>query len=143
MHPERPAALRGPATEENAAAVAEYYLLLYPYLRATGDSAEWARLAGSSCGYCAGILDDLAGMVECGEHTVDGAIVIEGSGANSFDGEEFFAWVVMYEHRSRAVDSAGTTVEEFPAEVRFKVDLNLTWHGDTWRVDGVNATRMS
>lgn len=140
--PTRPAALDGPPTEENAAAVAEYYLLLYPYLRATGDSAQWAELAGPSCGYCSGILDDLRGMVTRGEHTVDGAIDIEASGAHTFDDEQFFAWVVAYEHRSHAVDEAGETVEEFPAELRFRVEVNLTWKDDAWRVDGVNPTRM-
>lgn len=141
--PAPPAALDGPPTEENAAAVAEYYVSLYPYLRATGDSAQWAELAGPSCGYCAGILDDLRGMVARGERTVDGAIEIESSGAKTVDGDQYIAWVVMYEHRSHAVDDAGEIVEEFPAEVRFRVDMDLTWQGSRWRVDAVNANRLA
>lgn len=81
-------------------------------------------------------------MAARGEHTVDGAIDIESSGAQSFDGGRYFAWVVMYEHQSHAVNDEGETVEEFPAEVRFRVDVNLAWHAGSWRVEGVNATRV-
>ena len=50
--PERPAAMERDDAE-GAAAAAEYFLSLYGYVLATGDTAEWDSLSHAECGFCA------------------------------------------------------------------------------------------
>jgi len=140
--PTRPAALDGPATEENAAAVAEYFMSLFPYMYATGDTSEWERLSGASCGYCSGTLDDLNEKIAVGRHAEGGHFEFEGRGASTFDGREFFAWVVFVQHPSRAVDGSGDLVEDFPDTSRVRAQVTLTWDGSGWSVDGVDPAKL-
>ncbi|WP_318280490.1 DUF6318 family protein [Cellulosimicrobium funkei] len=54
--PERPAAMdRDDA--EGAAAAAEYFLELYPYVMATGDTADWEAMSHSQCDTCSDFLE--------------------------------------------------------------------------------------
>ncbi|GED09362.1 hypothetical protein CCE02nite_13610 [Cellulosimicrobium cellulans] len=56
VKPERPAAMdRDDA--EGAAAAAEYYIELYPYVMATGDTAEWEAMSHSQCGTCSDFIE--------------------------------------------------------------------------------------
>ena len=55
VKPERPAALDEPPSVEGAVAVAEYFLLLYPYVYATGDLADWNALSHPECIFCASV----------------------------------------------------------------------------------------
>lgn len=59
VKPERPAAM-DQQDGEGAAAAAEYFLELYPYVMATGDTAEWEAMAHEACGFC----DDAIGQAE-------------------------------------------------------------------------------
>jgi hypothetical protein len=43
---------------EGAAAAAEYFLSLYPYIMKTGDTAEFEALSHESCGYCKATLEN-------------------------------------------------------------------------------------
>lgn len=140
--PTPPAALDGPATEENAAAVAEYFMSLFPYMYATGDTAEWERLTGENCGYCSGTLADLQKKLASGRHAQGGSFEVEASGSSTFDGHEFFAWVVFIQHPSRAVDEAGTVVEDFPDTTRVRAQVTVVWSGSGWAVDGVDPREL-
>lgn len=57
VKPERPAAMEQ-EDAEGAAAAAEYYLELYPYVMATGDTAEWEAMSHEACDGCRGLIDD-------------------------------------------------------------------------------------
>ena len=43
-------------------AVAEYFVLLYPYVYATGDLAEWNALSDPDCKFCASVVDNARAM---------------------------------------------------------------------------------
>ncbi|GEK16471.1 DUF6318 family protein [Cellulomonas persica] len=140
--PTAPAALDGPPTEANAAAVAEYFMSLFPYMYATGDTSEWERLSGKNCGYCAGTLADLREKVAAGRHAVGGNFEFEASGSSTFDGDEYFAWVVFIQHPSRALDESGELVEGFPETSRVRAQVSLIWDGAGWTVDGVDPRKL-
>lgn len=55
--PERPAAMdRDDAA--GAAAAAEYFIELYPYVMATGDTSEFEAMSHEACGFCSASLRD-------------------------------------------------------------------------------------
>jgi len=54
--PERPAAMEK-KDAEGAAAAAEYFVELYPYVMRTGDVAEFEQMSHRSCGFCADAID--------------------------------------------------------------------------------------
>ncbi len=61
--PERPAAMdRDDA--EGAAATAEYFIELYPYVMTTGDTAEWEAMSLPECQACAGFIDQARTIAE-------------------------------------------------------------------------------
>lgn len=49
--PERPEAMER-EDAEGAAAAAEYFLSLYAYTKATGDTEEWDAMSHRTCGFC-------------------------------------------------------------------------------------------
>lgn len=63
VKPERPAAMERDGAE-GAAAAAEYFLELYPYVMATGDTTEWEAMSHAECGYCFGSLENAHWLVE-------------------------------------------------------------------------------
>ena len=71
--PERPAALGGPGTEENAKAVGRYFLSLFPYVVATGDLTAWDALSGQSCTYCSSVREFVTEIHDAGHHGEGGA----------------------------------------------------------------------
>ena len=46
--------------------LARYYLDLYPYVKATGDTIEWEKYAHPECEYCATVLDEAEIDIESG-----------------------------------------------------------------------------
>lgn len=63
--PERPAAMERDDAE-GAAAAAEYFLSLYGYVLATGDTTEWDFLSHAECGFCADTSDQASWLRENG-----------------------------------------------------------------------------
>lgn len=57
--PKRPEAIKRDDAE-GAAAAAEYFIELYPYVMATGDTEEFEAMSHRACGYCEGVLDNAA-----------------------------------------------------------------------------------
>ncbi|OLT54635.1 DUF6318 family protein [Cellulosimicrobium sp. CUA-896] len=71
--PERPAAMEQ-EDAEGAAAAAEYFSELYPYVMTSGDTSEWRSLAHESCGFCQGSIDQAETIRERGDAFVGGAV---------------------------------------------------------------------
>lgn len=46
--------------------LARYYLDLYPYVKATGDTTEWEKYAHPECEYCATVIDSAVASNEVG-----------------------------------------------------------------------------
>lgn len=64
--PERPDAMER-EDAEGAAAAAEYFIELYPYVMATGDTEEFEAMSHRACGFCDGVLEDVAQFKESGQ----------------------------------------------------------------------------
>lgn len=54
--PERPEAMKR-KDAEGAAAAAEYFIELYPYVMATGDTKEFEAMSHRACGFCSDALE--------------------------------------------------------------------------------------
>ncbi|MCB7136570.1 DUF6318 family protein [Cellulosimicrobium marinum] len=49
---------------EGAAAAAEYFLELYPYVMTTGDTAEWEAMTHEACGFCSDSIGQATRIVD-------------------------------------------------------------------------------
>ncbi|HEV6951953.1 MAG TPA: DUF6318 family protein, partial [Promicromonospora sp.] len=58
---------------EGAAAAAVYFIELYPYVMATGDTAEFEAMSHRACGFCSGVLNDLARVQDNAQRYEGGA----------------------------------------------------------------------
>jgi hypothetical protein len=66
VKPERPAAMERDDAE-GAAAAAEYFLELYPYVMSTGDTTEWEAMSHPECEPCRGFIDQANTIAERGD----------------------------------------------------------------------------
>jgi len=75
--PERPAAMDRD-DGEGAAAAAEYFLELYPYVMATGDTVEWDAMTwDETCGFCSSVSTDARAIAESGQTFTGGGVTAE------------------------------------------------------------------
>lgn len=135
VKPERPAALDEPPSVEGAVAVAEYFLMLFPYVFATGDLVEWAALSHPDCLYCTGVTEDVRAMVAAGRHGEGGRFTIaESSGSDVDPGSWYSATVSLSQEPSTTVDAQGVVVEAFPEFKTGVIDLAVIWNAGAWSI---------
>ena len=137
--PERPAALGGPGTEENAKAVGRYFLSLFPYVVATGDLTAWDALSGQSCTYCSSVREFVTEIHDAGHHGEGGAFELGFTSGFDVGGGDFVVGIEYIETPSQTVAADGTVVEDFPETLSYKANFSLTWTGTTWVVNGVQV----
>jgi hypothetical protein len=123
--PERPEAMERDDAE-GAAAAAEYFIELYPYVMATGDTAEFEAMSHRACGFCADALEDTARfqksdqMYEGGDATGTVLVTYERDGATGiypFD-------MSIEQAASTVIDADGTKVSSakaYTSEVRVEI----------------------
>lgn len=139
VEPPRPDALQGPATEENAVAVAKYFMALFPYTVATGDLTDWDVLSGKECKYCASVHGIVDEIYEAGNHGVGGAYDI-GVGLPYDRGDGAFVVAIdLTQYPSQTVDTNGAVVDDYPGVVSLRARVALSHRGDRWIVDGVQV----
>lgn len=78
VKPERPAAM-DTVDVDGAAAAAEYFLELYPYVYATGDLAEWKAMSHPECIFCASVVTNVEAERAAGGRSDGGLITIRSS----------------------------------------------------------------
>ncbi|GAB3166061.1 hypothetical protein GCM10027059_24560 [Myceligenerans halotolerans] len=61
---------------KGAAAAAEYFIELYPYVMATGDTAEFEAMSHEACGFCADTLSDARRIARNEESYIGGQTAI-------------------------------------------------------------------
>ncbi|WP_454042589.1 DUF6318 family protein [Cellulosimicrobium sp. Marseille-Q8652] len=76
VKPERPAAMEQ-KDAEGAAAAAEYFIELYPYVMATGDTAEWQAMSLETCEPCSGFIDQASTIASRGDVFEGGKISVD------------------------------------------------------------------
>ncbi|WP_251149796.1 DUF6318 family protein [Cellulosimicrobium sp. Marseille-Q4280] len=101
VKPERPAAMER-EDAEGAAAAAEYFIELYPYVMATGDTTEWRAMSHETCEPCSGFIDQASTIASRGD---------------VFDGGEISAEVPEPERYIR-----DETTGIFPLDVQYSQD---------------------
>lgn len=132
--PVPPASLEGPPTKAAASEVAQYFLALYPYMRATGDFAAWDALSGSPCDYCSNARKMVVAERQDGARGVGGRL--EFGQIETFDSRthEYAVAVHFTEYPSRLVGPGGKVVEENRKTSRVVADMLVVWDGG-WKVD--------
>jgi hypothetical protein len=74
--PERPEAMER-EDAEGAAAAAEYFIELYPYVMATGDTEEFEAMSHRACGFCDELSEQASDIHEANETFVGGETSVE------------------------------------------------------------------
>lgn len=121
--PERPAAMdRDDA--EGAAAAAEYFIELYPYVMATGDTAEFEAMSHEACGFCTDVLNDARRVAQNEESYIGGQTAIAVS--QVYEQDELTGIypldVSIVQEASRIIDRHG---EEVSSLARTASDLRV------------------
>ncbi len=137
--PERPDALDGPATEDNAKAVARYFLSLVPYVFATGDVSTWDRLSGPECSFCSSIATTAKEIQAKGHHGTGGALELNFTSAFAHEDGRFVVGIEYLETPSRTVASDGSIVEDFPDTYSMKANFELRRSSSSWVIEGVQV----
>jgi hypothetical protein len=74
--PERPDAMKRDDAE-GAAAAAEYFIELYPYVMATGDTEEFEEMSHRACGFCEELSSQASAIQDADEVFVGGETSVE------------------------------------------------------------------
>jgi DNA-binding LacI/PurR family transcriptional regulator len=72
---ERPEAMKRDDAE-GAAAAAEYFIELYPYVMATGDTEEFEAMSHRACGFCDELASQASAIQDAGETFVGGETTV-------------------------------------------------------------------
>lgn len=139
VEPQRPEALQAPASEENAVAVATYFLALFPYAVATGDLSAWDALSGDTCKYCASVRNIVGEIYGAGNHGLGGAYDIGAGLPYERDDGSFVVVVDLTQYPSQTLDASGNVVEDYPGVATMRARVALSHPGDRWVVDGVQV----
>jgi hypothetical protein len=140
VKPERPAAMDR-TDGEGAAAAAEYFLDLYPYVMATGDTTEWDAMTwDETCGFCTGVRADAVEVATNGEAFTGGELTLTNGDIGELD-TFVNAYPILYDyaqapHLRLAAD--GTVVSEGDGSSgRFQIDMSN--NGGNWTVLAVGT----
>ena len=111
VKPERPAAM-DVVDEEGAAAVAAYFLELYPYVYATGDLEEWKALSHPECIFCASVVTNVEAERAAGGWSDGGRATILSTEAVEIREGFFSVTVVADQAASTGYAADGTVIDE-------------------------------
>ncbi|MBO0898921.1 hypothetical protein J1G44_06220 [Cellulomonas sp. zg-ZUI199] len=136
--PDRPAAMATPDAD-GAAAAAAYFIALYPYVYATGDTRAWDELAAPACVFCSSARDGASSIHTRGGRVEGGFITVESAEGTEIDAANWYsATVVATEAPSTEYDANGTVLEESQGG-RYRFAIALTFTVDHWVVDAVDV----
>ncbi|MEU4361024.1 DUF6318 family protein [Promicromonospora sp. NPDC023987] len=74
--PERPDAMKR-KDAKGAAAAAEYFIELYPYVMATGDTEEFEAMSHRACGFCDELASQASAIQDAKETFIGGKTTVE------------------------------------------------------------------
>ena len=141
--PPPPDALGGPATESNAVEVGKYFMALFPYAVATGDLGSWNRLSGPDCHYCATLRSIVVEMADAKQHGTGGAYDIGFSTGSALDEDTYILSIELKQYPSQTLDDDGNVVDDYPDVIFYRANIETTWDGSRWIVDGVDMVELS
>jgi len=138
--PERPAAMDR-TDGEGAAAAAEYFFSLLPYVVATGDTADWDAMTWpDSCDFCLSIRTRAVEGLESGDTSSGAEVVLSNPDIGTFD-DFGGGYPVLFDFEQSPylrVASDGTVVaEDDGGSGRIQIDMHRGDEG--WVVLGVST----
>ncbi|ARU53363.1 hypothetical protein CBR64_19945 [Cellulosimicrobium cellulans] len=138
--PERPAAMDRD-DGEGAAAAAEYFFALVPYVIATGDTAEWDAMSWEdSCEFCATIRDRAVDGQESGDTSTGAVVELSRPEIGAFD-DFGGGYPVLFDFEqspySRVARDGSVVAEDDGGTGRIQIDMHHS--DDGWVVLGVSA----
>ena len=126
---------------KGAAAAAEYFIELYPYVMATGDTEEFEAMSHRACGFCEDVLDDIARFQGKGQ-TYDGGSA-KGTILVSYTRDQLTGIypfdMSIQQQASAVVDATGKEVSAegySTSEVRIEIGMRA----DSWIVVELAST---
>ncbi|MDC7122297.1 DUF6318 family protein [Cellulomonas fimi] len=135
--PDRDPAMDTPSAD-GAAAAAEYFVGVYDYAYATGDTGELDRLSSDACGFCRSAISDINQSHAAGETEEGGGTVIEyADGVEISPSEWYTATLRVKQHASTRRSATGEVVVQDP-ESKSDLYFALSWT-DGWQVDAVDV----
>jgi len=143
--PERPDALDAKKpSKQGAIAVSGYFWALFPYAAATGDFAEWDRLADETCKFCSGSREQMADVIDAGGHSEGGAVTTKVVAAReNAAGYSYSVAVDLVQQPSTDVDRNGAVIEDYPERKQFSSEVVLHWVDGKWLVAAVDVEEQS
>jgi hypothetical protein len=140
VKPERPAAMERDDAE-GAAAAAEYFLELYPYVMATGDTTEWDAMTwAETCGFCTGVKSDATEIAEAGDRFSGGGLTLSNGDVGEFD-DLVGGFPILYDYTQdphvRARADGTVESEDDGSSGRFQIDVLK--RDDQWLVLAVGT----
>lgn len=139
VKPVEPEAMSSPGTE-GAAAAAEYFLSLYPYVYATGDLMSMKGMIDPECIFCADVVADVTADIAAGLTTVGGTVRVDASRSTQISDEFYSVDLTVETDPSQAVDGDGGVVESFEAGSGTAVMIVLGAPG-RWVIRAVELNR--
>ena len=132
--PERPAGM-DEFTVEGAAAAGEYFLLLFPYVYATGELSDWQAMSDPECVFCNNVINDVTEV-----HSSGGWVdpwpqeaVAETYGVSDEDPN---VWAVSFHFsHSESLDHDGTGGTSTVKAEDLAFVLQMRWTGQIWIVE--------
>lgn len=135
--PEKPRAMERDDLE-GAIAAAEYFLLLYPYVYATGDLDEWEAMSHVECVFCASVSENVEELHERGGYGEgpEMAVTRRDGALPDVEYEYFSVWLDLDAGDVQRFDLNSELIESYPA-ADVKVDVSLMRPDDEWLVYGL------
>ncbi|AEE47376.1 DUF6318 family protein [Cellulomonas fimi] len=135
--PERPDALGTPSAD-GAASAAAYFVALYEYAYASGDTTPLEQMSADTCSFCTSTLEDVReGLAAAASEEGGGSTVLYASGTEITPAEWYSATLRVRQEPSVRRSATGEVLSE---EVGGEYDLlfALSWVGG-WRVDELDV----
>ncbi|TRW46272.1 DUF6318 family protein [Georgenia yuyongxinii] len=136
--PERPDAMRRDDVA-GAEAAAQYFLLLYPYVYASGDLAEWEAMSHPECVFCAGVFESVEELHGRGGYAEGGEIAIERvAGREPLDGNDFYRVDISASEASSQINETEAAGVERSGGKNLLI-FAVAREGGSWRIRGVQV----
>lgn len=128
---------------DGAVAAAEYFLMLYPYVYATGDLGEWEAMSHPDCKFCGSVLENVERIHSGGGYVVDESIELEviRTLTPATDSGRVGVDLLMSSKESAEYNVDDAVVTAWPAGDNL-VMLDLSYEGARWRVIEVAIEEM-
>jgi len=132
--PVRPEAMATPSAD-GAAAAASYFISLYAYIYATGDTSTWRQMSAATCAFCLDAAADAEAITASGRRGGTPVEITSAEGIELKPGEWFTAGLRVIQPPTIEVDASGNETQTSDGGT-YDFDFAMTWSGD-WIVDSV------